>query len=209
MSAPGKYIVIDGIDGVGKTELFARLREIFPLRNNGGSFEYTREPGGTEEGEVMRKLIVDRPISPKTEFFLLLAQRVELRKSVVAPALSSGISVISDRSDSSTFAYQIRGRNLNYLQDEFWRLRTFLPPLPDHYIFLDLDPLVAEQRRTGRGIEQGDRFDTQAISFFSRVRDGYLEFARQVERCFLVDASLSRDEVFDRVSTYIRAILSS
>lgn len=208
----GQYIVIDGIDGGGKGSLFLALEKEFPLFIDGvHQFVYTREPGGTPAGEEVRKVIIGYPVVALSEFFLFLAQRNEVRRQVVEPALHRGVSVISDRSDSSTFAYQIRGRQYPNLEKYFWEFRPLLAPLPTLYIFLDLDPKVALSRLKGRegGGQKGDRFDSENIDFFSRVRRGFVEFSEKAGTpSFFVDASQSKEVVAQKVIEIIRLHIS-
>ncbi len=193
-----KYIVIDGIDGGGKTSLFSWLKTVFPT----GKFEYTREPGGTPLSEKIRPLLLQEPMSPYSEMCLFIAAREDTRKQVVAPALARGVHVISDRSDSSTFAYQLRGRRHEDLQDLFWKMSERIHPSPSLYIFLDLDPKVAAGRMEGR---RADRFDTESIEFFRRVRRGFQDFAAHVQSpCQVVSAEHSPEMVAEEVRVLIQ-----
>lgn len=207
----GRYIVIDGIDGAGKGFLFETLQKAFPpLSKDEQKFVYTREPGGTPVGEKIREVLLNDYMSPLSEFFLFLAQRKEVRDQVVEPALLRGIHVISDRSDSSTFAYQIRGRQHPALEKSFWKTRKEITPVPSLYIFLDLDPKVAAERLSRRKSDggEGDRFDTENIEFFTRVRQGFIDFAKEVfAPVIFVDASASKEEVAQEVVTHIRAFV--
>lgn len=203
----GKYIVIDGIDGGGKTTLFNALRSKFIPWNEveGSNFMYTREPGGTPLGETLRTLILTEVMDPFAELCLLLAQRREVR-ILVDSFLRKGVHVISDRSDSATFAYQIQGRNLPHLESLFWRLHSVLLPHPTLYIFLDISPEIAIKRMSGRenGSEKADRFEKEQIDFFHNVRDGFVEFSKKTATpSVFVDASQSPDEVASEVAKHI------
>lgn len=202
----GNYIVIDGIDGGGKGVLFEALSKEFPTFSKGEKkFCYTREPGGLSVGEKIREILLHDYVSPRSEFFLFLAQRKELRDQLIAPTLLKGVHVISDRSDSSTFAYQIRGRNTQELEGEFWATRETFPPLPTLYVFLDLDPKIAAERLRQRKEKGGDRFDNQDLEFFIRVRNGFIEFSKKVTTpCLFVDASQEKEKVAQVVINYIR-----
>ncbi len=179
----GEYIVVDGIDGGGKGALFESLNKEFATLVDGKpSFYFTREPGGTELGQKIRELLLHKYMSPESELDLFHAQRRELRASVLRDILVSGAHVISDRSDSSTFAYQVRGRNRPELENQFWLKRDTLLPLPTFYVFLDLDPEIAAGRIAGRNEDSGDRFDRENVQFFTRVRQGFIDFAKKVTR---------------------------
>ncbi len=210
-TSTAKYIVIDGIDGGGKGSLFKSLQDVFPQLPSysshesvrlegvvGKYFSYTREPGGTPLGEKLRGMILSDEMSSFSEMCLLLAQRQEVRKRVVAPAFFAGINVLSDRSDSATFAYQIRGRELGHLEKIFWEMREHMDPFPTLYLFLDLDPRVAAQRMIGRQAEgpEADKFEKQNIEFFEKVRKGFIDFASKVDvPCKYVNAERSKEEV--------------
>ncbi len=176
-----KLIVVDGMDGTGKGTVIEAVRQRFP------GFAFVREPGGTELGEKIRGLFLGQTMQPATEVFLLLAQRSELR-SVISALLGQGKTVLSDRSDSSTFAYQVVAREQPFLEGLFWETRKYLVPIPDAYVFLDTDPVIAIER-TGRR-SSDDRFDSAGLEFFSRVRDGFRVFASKVDTpCHFVDAT--------------------
>ena len=212
-----KYVVIDGIDGGGKGTIFKRIEKEFPrppsemgygkilMEGPVGKYSIiTREPGGTPLAEKLRGMILSDVMSSFSEFCLFLGQRDDGRKQVVHPALAGGVNVISDRSDSATFAYQLRGRQLDHLEDLYWKTRPMMAPLPSLYVFLDLDPLVAAQRMTGRGNE-ADNFEKQNTEFFERVRNGFKEFAQKVEApCRFVNAEQGKDEVAEDVLKILR-----
>jgi len=196
----GAYIVLDGIDGAGKTDVLQTLRLHYPSVSESEYgkdadilVDYTREPGGTPLGEKIRSLLLDKDntMEAETEFFLFLAQRIEVRKRI-DEFLSKGVSIISDRSDSSTYAFQIHGRRKRDLMVPFWNLQEFLNPKPDLYIILDLPAEVAQDRLKKRSDVVGvyDRIDQEGIDFHQRVRDGFISF-RGTSRipCVFVDAT--------------------
>lgn len=193
VNGQAKYIVFDGIDGGGKSSIIEGLMKLYPPRPDylsmedvrregvvGKYFEYAREPGGTKEGEQARLIVLNGDIPPEAEMHFMIAQRIILRKNRIERALFSGLHAISDRSDSATFAYQIRGRQLSHLEDLFWETRKGTAPFPSLYIFFDISPEVAAKRLTGTG-KEADNFEKQNIEFFWRVSNGYHEFARKVE----------------------------
>lgn len=207
-AARGAYLVIDGIDGGGKTSIFDKLNQELEkhpfelgydrIRLDGlvGKYSiFTREPGGTPLAERMRQMILNDVMSAFSELCMFFAQRDDVRKQVIEPALHAGVNVISDRSDSATFAYQLRGRQLTHLEELYWQTRPMMSPLPDLYIFLDLDPQVAAARMGKQG-RDADNFERQNLAFFERVRNGYKEFAKKVEApCRFVDAEQSKETV--------------
>lgn len=210
----GKYVVIDGIDGGGKTTLFESLHKVFhshqDTNNDDVKFIYTREPGGTLLGEDLRKMLLSEVMNPYTEMCLFMGQRKEVRE-MLKDYLERGVHVISDRSESATFAYQIRGRCLDNLEELFWKMNSYLCPFPTMYIFLDLLPKIAFERLNGRGENvKRDVFEKEQIEYFERVRNAFLEFPKNVAvPCFFVDANQAREKVAADVIKHINDHLCS
>lgn len=217
----GKYIVVDGIDGGGKTTLFGSLKEEFPFlgdvdkgtnsnsAKNGYEFIYTREPGGTPLGESLRPLILSEPMDRFSEMCLFMAQRKEVRV-MLEPYLNRGTHVISDRSESASFAYQIRGRRLQHLENIFWEMNRNLAPFPTMYIFLDIPPSIAFERLNNRGENvTRDVFEKEKIEYFEKVRKGFLEFPSKVKTsCIFVCATNSKERVASEVIVHIKQHIS-
>lgn len=213
-----RYVVLDGMDGAGKSLLIENLQKIFLPANKpfdeirreenfSKYFVYTREPGGTDLGEKLRGIILNDVMFPFSELCLFFAQRMEVRKNIVAPALFAGVNVFSDRSESASFAYQICARNLGHLEDLFWKMNSYLEPFPTLYIFLDLDPKVAAQRMFRRhdDVRQPDKFEVESSAFFEKVRRGYLDFSTKVSvPCKYVNAQQSPEMVLAEVVALIR-----
>jgi dTMP kinase len=150
-----------------------------------------------------------------TEFFLFLAQRRDIRKTLIEPALLRGETVISDRSDSSTFAFQIYGRHQHDLLPLFRETRNLLSPLPDLYIILDVPTEVAQARLAARQRRAGDfdRIDSESIEFHERVRQGFLQLKSEVAcPCIFIDATRPPSEVaidvVSEVAHFLRERLS-
>ncbi|MEN9881383.1 MAG: hypothetical protein RLZZ308_566 [Candidatus Parcubacteria bacterium] len=186
----GLYVAFDGLDGSGKGTVLEKVKQRYP------KIMYTREPGGTDVAEKIRSLILCEQMSSVTEFFLFLAQRSDMRSSFVQKYIENGVHVISDRADSSTFAFQIKGRKCFNLETLFWETRTFLPPHPNLYVIFDLPAEVASERSSQRALSGGDsnRIDQESIDFHRRVRDGFLEFGKHVP-CVYIDATKKPEEV--------------
>ena len=183
----GRYLVFEGIDGCGKSTQAARVATALDA-------VLTFEMGATPLGAAVRTLILNSEYapSPLAEALLIAADRAEHMETVVSPALHAGRTVVSDRNGASTIAYQGYGRQLDRA------LMTSLVGIatqgvqPDLTVLLDLDPELAEQRRTG----EADRMEREAKAFFDRVRDGYLaQAAEHPETWLVVDATKSMDEV--------------
>src|SRR3989344_3428467 len=176
----GKFIVIDGCEGAGKTTLIKALAKEFSAKK----ILLTHEPGGTELADKIRTLVLSKEAKDagaETQFGLMWAARAEHLKKKIIPALAKGVNVISDRFDSSTFAYQIYGQEAKHLEKLFWQTReVFLRERkPDLYIFLDVEPEVGLERVAGRK-ETKTHFDEQKLDFHKRVHVGFLEFLKHV-----------------------------
>ncbi|MFA6078034.1 MAG: dTMP kinase [Candidatus Paceibacterota bacterium] len=205
------YCVFDGLDGSGKGLQLDLLRERLDRHgiHNGERVVFTREPGGTPLAEVIREVILGplaKESTPFNNMLLFLAAREELMRKLVFPAILAGKSVISDRGDSSTFAFQIYGEERFALEERFWRLREDIfrhSPLrsngPDIYVFFDLPPLVAYQRMAGDSARTKTHFDLRPIEYHERVRDGFSDFARQCSTAVIVDANRKPEEVHEEV----------
>ncbi|MCX6717094.1 MAG: dTMP kinase, partial [Candidatus Taylorbacteria bacterium] len=151
----GLFIVVDSGEGAGKTSQLNRAKEVF-----GDSLVLTREPCGSPYAEEIRNIILKSPnagqADANTLFALFWAARADHMKNTIIPALEAGKTVISDRFDSSTFAYQIIAQEAKELKDFFWQMRDFyLGDLkPDIYIYFDIDPVIGLARKTGQGPEE-------------------------------------------------------
>ena len=191
----GLFIVVDSGEGAGKTSQLNRAKEVF-----GDSLVLTREPGGSPYAEEIRNLILKSPnakqADAKTLFALFWASRADHIKNTVIPALEAGKIVISDRFDSSTFAYQIVGQESSELREFFWQVRDlFLGDIkPDHYVYLNLDPLEGLKRKAGQGAEESNHFEEKDLPFHYRMRSGFLEFMEKVPHT-IIDASKSKEDV--------------
>ncbi|KKW09385.1 MAG: Thymidylate kinase [Candidatus Kaiserbacteria bacterium GW2011_GWA2_49_19] len=203
----GKFIVIDGIGGCGKTThaklLRARMEKDTVL---------THEPGGTPIAEKIRKLLLHGLIPTAdvaTEFFLFWTARAEHMREKIIPALRAGRNVISDRFDSSTFAFQIFGEKHPELTKLFWEARKVVlgSYKPYAYIILDIPVLAAEKRRAGRKPTK-DRFDEKSRAYQGRVRIGFKEFAKAIgQRAHVVDANSTAREVDKNIWAIVRNVL--
>lgn len=207
----GKFIVIDGCEGAGKTTLIRALaKESSPRK-----ILLTHEPGGTGFADKIRALVLSKEAKTagaETQFGLMWAARAEHLKHKIIPALAKGITVVSDRFDSSTFAYQIFGQEAKHLKELFWLTReVFLRERkPDLYIFLDVLPEVglariAENKRKG---ELLDHFEKRSLDFHRRVREGYREFLKTVPHT-IIDANRPLEAVQEDTFSVIRKYLRS
>lgn len=191
----GRFFVIDGLGGLGKSTQIGMLK-----KRLGEKAAFTHEPGGTPHAEKIRTLVrsIDGPEPhPLTDFFLFWGARADHVHKKIVPALKSGKIVICDRFDSSTFAMQVRGDKNKELEKLFWQCREHVlkGAAPDAYIILDAPPSMARSRRHGRG-ESEDRFDERKEAYQKRIRAGYLEFAKRIgKKAHIVKADQTPDEV--------------
>ena len=206
---PGLFLVLEGVEGAGKTTQAAMLAAW--LRGRGHAVTVTREPGGTDAGEAVRAVLLDRPdleLSAETELLLVLAARAALVRQVVEPAVAQGRMVVADRFSLSTFAYQGYGRGLDL--PEVQRMDRFARGglEPDLVVLLDLPVRdgVRRQRAVGKG---SDRIEGAGARFHERVAAGYHDFARREpsdgRTIQVVDGLGTPDEVHERIVAVLRA----
>ena len=189
------FITLEGTEGVGKSTLISSLKKYFTEKEI--DFIFTKEPGGTREGNEIRNILLDRSmkLEPYAETLLLLADRAQHVKKIIKPALEKNKNIFSDRYIDSTYAYQGAGRGISQDDlDNFINVLNF--PIPDLTIFLDLSITEGIKRVKRRG--EVDRFEEEEVSFFEKIRQFYLETAKKnSKRFFVIDASQSMDEVFN------------
>ena len=189
------FITLEGSEGAGKSTLIEHLKKYFLDRNI--EFIFTKEPGATEEGAKLRKLLIDKSVEldPLSETFLLLADRLEHVRKIINPALEENKNVLSDRYLDSTYAYQGAGRKIK--KDELDKLIKPLNfPVPDLTIYLDLP--VEEGLRRAKGRDRLDRFEEEELDFFERIRNSYLKLAQEdSNRIVTIDSTNSEKEVFE------------
>jgi dTMP kinase len=185
----GKFITLEGGEGVGKSSNIAFIAEL--LRQHGKEVVLTREPGGTPLAERIRTLLLDKnetAMCADTELLLMFAARAQHLAEIIVPALHHGKWVLCDRFTDATYAYQGAGRgiaNSRIAQLENWVQAELRPDLT---VLLDLP--VHEGLRRANHRSAPDRFEQERADFFERVRQGYLELARRSpQRYRVIDAS--------------------
>ncbi len=201
----GKFIVFEGNDGSGKSTQILKVEKY--LKENGYKVVTTREPGGTEVGFRIRKLLLDPAykMDGLTEALLLAADRNEHVKNVLIPALEDGYVVICDRYILSSIVYQgiVRGVGveniikLNSIFEE--RIK------PDLYIILTLSPEIALQRLKMAG--KNDKLDTENFDFHRKVYNGFKEVSKMFEKCVNIEAEGTVEDVFEKVRKVIDDLL--
>lgn len=193
-----KYIVIEGLEGAGKTT--ARNVVVDTLKALGvADMVFTREPGGTQLAEKLRSLVLDiksvgdEVITDKAEVLMFYAARVQLVEAVIKPALAEGKWVIGDRHDLSTQAYQGGGRGIDQTMLATLRDAVLGDFRPDLTLYLDVTPEVGLKRARARG--ELDRIEQESFDFFNRTRARYLELAELDASIRTIDATQSLEEV--------------
>jgi len=201
----GKMISVEGIEGVGKSTLLPLMAET--LRQSGITVVETREPGGTVIGEQIRNVLLhqkEAAIAPVTELTMMFAARAQHLEEVIKPALHSGHWVLCDRFTDSTYAYQGGGRQLPSSLIEKIEHAVIESFQPDHTLLLDLDVIEGLNRAAQTGAK--DRFESESIAFFNRVREAYLSRASQFDRITVLSAAPPLMEVSRTVVTWIADI---
>ena len=193
--APGKFITVEGQDGAGKTTNLDFMESC--LSDRGLSVVRTREPGGTELGEAIRKLLLDTnnvSLCSMAELLLIFAARAQHLDEVIRPTLEIGKWVLCDRFTDATFAYQGGGRRLSGKDISLLETLVQGSLRPDLTVLLDLDVGTGSQRTRSRG--EPDRFEIEEDQFKMRVRESYRKIALNApERVKIVDASCSLADV--------------
>ena len=194
----GKFITIEGSEGVGKTTQIAALRDA--LKERGLEVIVTREPGGTPRAERIRELLLtptDEPMPMTCELLLMFAARATHIENLIRPALERGAWVVCDRFTDATYAYQGEGRGVR--REEIANLERFVQAelRPDLTLLLDAPIEIGAARAAARdGEGKRDRFEQERQDFFERVRNAYLERARsQPGRFAVIDATADRESV--------------
>jgi len=203
----GQFLTVEGTEGVGKSTNMAFIEA--QLRAAGIDLVVTREPGGTPLAEQLRGILLENreePFAPMAELLTVFAARAQHIEQVIKPALLAGKWVLSDRFTDATFAYQGYGRGLslsvisqleNMVQNNF---------KPDTTFLLDIDVAVGLERACARG--ELDRFEHEQITFFEKVRSGYLERVKQNPARFcVVDAGQPLDAVQQDIHAQLTALL--
>lgn len=195
----GVWITFEGGDGAGKTTQATLLEEW--LSAQGRTVVRTREPGGTEVGDLVRDIVLHHrgDIAPRAEALLYAADRAHHVATLVRPALARGEVVIQDRYLDSSVAYQGAGRVLDAAEIRALSLWATEDALPDVTVLLDLDPASA-RRRLDAADKPFDRLEAEKAEFHERVRRAFLALAAdEPERFLVLDASLPAEVLADAV----------
>lgn len=202
----GKLISFEGSEGSGKSTQIARLAA--RLQQAGREVVATREPGGTEIGEQIRNIIVHNSrgdeMCPETELLLFTAARAQVVREVIAPALTRGAIVLSDRFLDSSTVYQGIARNL--APGPVSEINRFAVGnvMPDLTVVIDVPTEVSLQRVRQRASDLPDRMERENITFYKKVREGYLLLAQQwPERVVVLDGTQTPDAIATMIWTIV------
>ena len=210
---PGLFLTFEGIDGSGKTtqlRLFAEYLSRLRL-----PFLSTREPGGTELGERIRRLLLPRAssgIDPRTEVLLLFAARAQNVAQTILPALAQGRLVLCDRFTDASLAYQGYGRGLDLRFIRQLHRVACQNLKPDLTFVIDIDPsrsVRRARRRMAAARHDEARFEEEALEFHQRVRRGYNALSRQEpRRVKLIPGDDTIEAIHQKIIAAARPLLS-
>ncbi len=210
----GLFITLEGGEGTGKTTQIKLLAE--KLQDSGHETVITREPGGTDEAEKIRELLVRRDggdWTPMAEILLFFAARNMHIETLIKPALAEGKIVICDRFTDSTRAYQSYGHGMELDIIESLVQLSLGGFEPDLTFMLDLDVEIGLERAGKRLSDNGsneDRFEQLDTGFHERLRQGFLEIAqRNPERCVIVEASQTIEEIAEEIERAVQERMSN
>ena len=197
------FITFEGIEGSGKSSLIAQLKKYFKSSKLEAFF--SKEPGGTDLGKEIRKILLNPKYSfdPTSELLLLLADRAEHVQKIIRPNLQKNKLIFCDRYLDSTLAYQGSGRNLDKkIIKEMFQALDF--PIPDLTILLDVPVQIGLSRARKRN--KLDRFEKEDLNFHENVRRSYLDLAKNDSaRIVLFDSSISEEELFKKAVNLIKS----
>ena len=205
----GKFITIEGTEGVGKTTNMAFIEGWLEAKKL--PYISTREPGGTPLAEQVRELLLApraELVCSASELLLMFAGRAQHIDQVIEPALAEGRWILCDRFTDATYAYQGAGRKMG--SDLIAELEILVQGSlrPDLTLILDIPVDIGLKRASARS--DPDRFELEQVEFFERVRRGYLGIAEQdPDRCKLIDASQSLEQVQSQIANVLETFYVS
>jgi dTMP kinase len=209
LQTSGKFIVIEGLEGAGKSSAVAILTGA--IQAAGHTVVNTREPGGTAMAEAIRDVVkhdwIDEKVTIEAELLLMYAARAQLVQNVILPNLEKGHWVLGDRHDMSSQAYQGGGRQIDQNLIESLRDITLKNFRPDFTLYMDVEPKEGLKRAKGRG--ELDRIEQEDLSFFERARERYLLLAKQDHNCVVINTMQSIHTVHKDVGLAIKQFLEN
>ena len=199
----GKFVTFEGCEGSGKSTQIRLLGE--KLERAGADFIITREPGGSDVAEQIRKIILDggnTAMCDECEALLYAAARVQHLREIVVPALEAGKLVICDRYVDSSLAYQGAARGLGYGYISEINSLALEKYAPDLTVFLDISPEAAFKRK--HGADKNDRIEALGLEFHCKVYNGYLGLIEKYPRICAVDCSGTKWETGERIFNLLK-----
>lgn len=203
----GLFVTFEGIDGSGKSTQIEMLSS--DLEKAGIPYVLIREPGGTDIGEKIRTILLDKAnskMNARTELLLYEAARAQIVEEKIKPALEAGNVVICDRFFDSTVAYQGYARGLGLEAVDFLNKWSTSGLAPDITFLFDLSEEVAYRRRHGRGGEE-DRLEAEGLNFMKKVREGYLAQSREEARIRVIDAQETPENIYEKIKLAVWEVL--
>jgi len=205
----GQFITLEGGEGVGKSTNLTFIKQL--LEEAGITVVTTREPGGTAFAENIRQILLDNreeSVSDNAELLMMFAARAQHIQQVIQPALTQGYWVLCDRFTDATYAYQGGGRGMDISMIEWLEDRVQGSLRPDLTLLLDAPIDVGMDRASKRG--KLDRFESEKVAFFERVRTAYLDRAEQNPKIIkIINAALSLEKVQDNIALSIGQLLDT
>ncbi len=199
----GILITFEGIDGSGKSTQIKKLKN-YLKKKKVKNFYFTREPGGTDFGNISRKLLLNNnkiKFSIESQILLLIASRLEHYKQFILPLLKKNKIIVSDRFQDSTYAYQCGNDERLYNFLKYLNSLLFDDFEPNLTILLDISPKIAIQRMKNR--EVNNVFDKKTLYFYKIARNNYLKLAKNNKRIIVFNASLKQEELFNNIQKII------
>ena len=198
------FITLEGVEGAGKSTVIDFIENF--ITSSGYDVVKTREPGGTAIGEQVREILLNKnndKLTDDTELLLIFAARAQHLSEIILPNLTSNKIVLCDRFIDASYAYQGAGRGIE--QSKINLLENWVMPdiKPDLTFLLDLDPKIAFERTNKRS--DADRFESEDIHFFEKIRQYYLERAEnEPERFRVINSELSLEDVQEQIKNILK-----
>jgi dTMP kinase len=203
----GKFIVIEGMEGAGKSSAIAIVESI--LQKHNINFINTREPGGTPLAESLRDIVKssehNETLTEETELFLMYASRSQLLTNKILPAIEQGVWVLGDRHNMSSLAYQGGGRQFCEMTMKTISDMTLKGFNPDITLYLDVEPKIGLARAKARG--KLDRIELEKIDFFQRVHNQYKKIANSDSSVITIDAANAMTKVHSDITNVIEQFI--
>lgn len=202
------FITFEGIEGCGKTTQVELLGDY--LTEKGHDVLKTREPGGTQFGEVLREALLRRgmDVRPLSELLVFMAMRAQHVEEVILPAIQDGKIILCDRFADATFAYQGYGRKMDFVMIDTLNTIVTKGLRPDLTILIDVSVEKGLRRRAATS--EMDRIEEEEISFHQRIAKAYEKMAKEdPERFFVVDGDLKIPAIQEIIRTKVDSLLKT